>query len=336
MKINNKQEVFTFVTVVSVLTVIACWRIFSIGRVSLNSGEIFSLTEVNSDKDSVMLDDRHMGYINWEKFKTLMSRAGISASDIDENFSKDSVLIRYNKLNAYKFFGRDNGEWWISRYRSSLPIAIHDGEFHAAIKVIDTVKYVHIPYQILASMASCVDNLKQTDYFSEDTIQRETINRNFLPVARETHGTKIQVEGYVRKNVFDILSNYPQYDGHQREQLSLVWKFVKDHWYYVNDPAGTEDTWRSASETIEDYYFVNGRQYTGDCDDFAILMASFARQLGFDSKVVAAIREGEQTGHAYAMFYDENNKSWVPMDWFDSRFGGKPYAGTIIREYRDL
>lgn len=336
MKINNKQDVFTFVTIVSVLAIIACWRIFSIGKVSLGHGEMYSLTEVNSDKDSVMLEERHMGNVNWEKFKTLMSRAGIPASDVEENYSNDSVSIHYNRLNAYKFFGRDDGEWWLSRYRESLPISVYDGEIHAAITIIDSVKYIHIPYQMLASMASCVDNPNQKDYDVEDTVPRETIHRNFLPVARETNGTKIQVEGYVRKNVFDILSNYPQHDGHQREQLAVVWQFVKDHWYYVNDPAGTEDTWRSATETIEDYYFVNGRQYTGDCDDFAILMASFARQLGFDSKVVAAIREGEQTGHAYAMFYDENNKRWVPMDWFDSHFGGKPYAGTIIREYRDL
>ena len=100
----------------------------------------------------------------------------------------------------------------------------------------------------------------------------------------------------------------------------------------MNDPYSAADTWRPADETINDYYFVNGRNYTGDCDDFAILMASFARQIGFPASIMAVYNGDE--GHAYAEYY--NGMKWIPMDWFSEELGGRPYQGTrIVEVYRD-
>ena len=140
---------------------------------------------------------------------------------------------------------------------------------------------------------------------------------------------KIQTEGIVRQNVVDILSKHPNLS--QEKQLEVLWRYAKDNWNYMNDPHSVNDTWRPADETINDYYFVNGKNYTGDCDDFAILMASFARQIGFPTAFVAVY--GQDGGHAYAEFH--NGKKWIPMDWFSNKFGGNPYPGHKVDVYRD-
>lgn len=73
------------------------------------------------------------------------------------------------------------------------------------------------------------------------------------------------------------------------EQVARIWSHVRAEWRYVNDPHGDEFFAR-ASETIH-----NG--YAGDCDDFAIVLASMVEAIGGESRIV--MLDGEQGGHAY-------------------------------------
>jgi hypothetical protein len=74
------------------------------------------------------------------------------------------------------------------------------------------------------------------------------------------------------------------------EQVARLWTYVRERWRYVNDPQGNEYFAR-ASETIEN-------QFTGDCDDFGILMMSMITAIGGEARLV--MMDGPRGGHAYA------------------------------------
>jgi transglutaminase-like putative cysteine protease len=74
------------------------------------------------------------------------------------------------------------------------------------------------------------------------------------------------------------------------EQVAEIWSAVRTAWRYVNDPEGRE-YFATASETIQ-----NG--YVGDCDDFAITLASMVTAVGGKARIV--LMDGPGGGHAYA------------------------------------
>jgi hypothetical protein len=74
------------------------------------------------------------------------------------------------------------------------------------------------------------------------------------------------------------------------EQVAEVWAGVRKPWRYVNDPEGRE-YFATASESIE-----NG--YIGDCDDFAVTLASMVIAIGGKARVI--LMDGPKGGHAYA------------------------------------
>ena len=140
-------------------------------------------------------------------------------------------------------------------------------------------------------------------------------------------GKLIQVEGLVllevRTLTIDLNTSSSQID-----QIIAMRNHVNANWHYIFDPESSHDTWRSAEATISLKY--NGK-YSGDCDDFAILMASFARQIGLRSRMVGGY-DGV-SGHAFAEFFLPKNLSnnsvlkgadvrsdyegnWVSLDWF--------------------
>jgi hypothetical protein len=74
------------------------------------------------------------------------------------------------------------------------------------------------------------------------------------------------------------------------EQVAEIWSAVRRDWRYVNDPVGQE-YFATATETIQ-----NG--YIGDCDDFAITLASMVLSIGGKARIV--LMDGPEGGHAYA------------------------------------
>lgn len=74
------------------------------------------------------------------------------------------------------------------------------------------------------------------------------------------------------------------------EQVAEVWAGVRKPWRYVNDPEGRE-YFATATETIQ-----NG--YIGDCDDFAVTLASMVISIGGKARVI--LMDGPKGGHAYA------------------------------------
>ena len=152
-------------------------------------------------------------------------------------------------------------------------------------------------------------------------IERNLINSKIPKVK----GKLIQVEGLVLKEVTELSIKLNTSDS-QVEQILEMKDFVFKNWHYVFDPNTGSDTWRSAEATISLKY---KNKYSGDCDDFAILMASFARQIGLESRMVGGF--SGNSGHAFAEFllpkqyklktynidYRKDYRGvWVSLDWF--------------------
>ena len=152
-------------------------------------------------------------------------------------------------------------------------------------------------------------------------IERNLINSKIPKVK----GKLIQVEGLVLKEVTELSIKLNTSDS-QVEQILEMKDFVFKNWHYVFDPNTGSDTWRSAEATISLKY---KNKYSGDCDDFAILMASFARQIGLESRMVGGF--SGDSGHAFAEFllpkqyklktnnidYRKDYRGvWVSLDWF--------------------
>ncbi len=71
-------------------------------------------------------------------------------------------------------------------------------------------------------------------------------------------------------------------------QVCAIWYPIKNTWKYTNDPRGA-DYFATASETA----WTGG----GDCDDFAIFIASLIEAIGGSTRIVLATNE--TSGHAY-------------------------------------
>lgn len=131
-------------------------------------------------------------------------------------------------------------------------------------------------------------------------------------------------------------------------QVCEIYSYVRKNWKYVNDPKGKE-FFSSASNTIS----VN---FKGDCDDFAILLASMIRAIGGEVRTSFAFNE--KSGHAFTEVFlkdapkkvreeiekyyrkyfmqnlnkntigsigyreAENGGIWLNLDWLSSYVGG--------------
>lgn len=142
-------------------------------------------------------------------------------------------------------------------------------------------------------------------------------------------GNLIQVGGRVGVLAKDILIDL-DLEGDNVRQIMGIRDYMISHWHYIHDPALDKDTWRAADVTIQ---LSHKGKFPGDCDDFAILMASLAKQIGLKSRVVGAY--SSLGGHAFAEFLLKNRNDlsnsilnsfdrfkdeqgiWVSLDWFE-------------------
>lgn len=144
------------------------------------------------------------------------------------------------------------------------------------------------------------------------------------------------------------------------DQICDMWEKVNDKWTYVNDPQGG-DYFSPASRTIN-------LGLKGDCDDFAILIASLVEAIGGASRIKSA-QSPDGGGHAYAEVYISDDKKkvdslckdigqryhcqsvhystdlgpngkktyWLNLDWSAKHPGGPYYkdTGSVVAYYPD-
>lgn len=181
-----------------------------------------------------------------------------------------------------------------------------------------------IPNTIIKDVEPTIEDIDDIVTPKEAEDIKETLVKNKISPAK---GKLIQVEGLVLKEVRELTISLNTTSS-QIEQIIKMKEHVRKNWHYIYDPATDSDTWRSAEATISLKF--RGK-YPGDCDDYSILLASFARQIGLNSRVAAGF-DGID-GHAFAEFEikraDINNpylrgfdyrisggSYWVSLDWF--------------------
>lgn len=181
-----------------------------------------------------------------------------------------------------------------------------------------------IPNTIVKDVEPFIEDIDDIVTPKEAKNIEETLIKNKISPAK---GKLIQVEGLVLKEVRELTISLNTSDS-QIEQIIKMKEHVRKSWHYIYDPATDNDTWRSAESTISLKF--QGK-YPGDCDDYSILLASFARQIGLKSRVAAGF-DGTD-GHAFAEFeikqsdiknpylrgvdYRKSDGTyWVSLDWF--------------------
>ena len=178
---------------------------------------------------------------------------------------------------------------------------------------------------------------------TEERIIIKELTKNKIPPAI---GDLIQVEGLVLKEVSELNIKLKT-PSNQIIQILTMQEYLEANWHYIFDPISGRDTWRSAEATLSLKY---QGQYSGDCDDFAILLASMSRQIGLKARMVGGYNQGE--GHAFAEFLFEDKDipltklkelvdfredhigTWISLDWFK----GAEHDRFIhdIRVYNDI
>ncbi len=89
-------------------------------------------------------------------------------------------------------------------------------------------------------------------------------------------------------------------------QACDIWDYCRAHWVYISDPYPLLfDSFAAASETI-------AAKLRGDCDDFAILLATAVRLIGGTAMVIA--EKTEEGGHAYTLVYLGSDRNLVVMN----------------------
>jgi hypothetical protein len=132
-------------------------------------------------------------------------------------------------------------------------------------------------------------------------------------------------------------------------QCFAVFKEIRNHWNYVNDPKGREYI-AYASESIQ--------HFSGDCDDHAILMAACIKAIGGTPRIIHTgghlypemlignkndletavylIKEEffTQESHKQQIHYhiDERGQIWLNLDYTATYPGGKFMSEEILGE----
>lgn len=336
-------------------------------RTTISTAQKDKLQNISLPLDSLIFDKREVGNISLNKFTGLIKNfSGIDSTSIVTSKNHDSLLFikpatwTEEKFRRVFYNDREASKW--ERMYRNLPIKTFEQPTYGFAVKIDSVAhkpYLYLPYEILFSVVKFANN--ETGKITivpnkiNETPNKITIKQNEADeIISAKKGNLIQTEGIVWKHVSELIAKANLQSSSKVAQLCYLWKYARDNWVYINDPVtrNNEDTWRSASETIETYYFDNTHKYTGDCDDFAILVASFARQVGLESRFIGAY--GAEGGHAYSEFFVPTSEwsaakndigadvnymqgvggNWVNLDWWGNHVGGEYFNGT--RKIYDL
>jgi WD40 repeat protein len=109
----------------------------------------------------------------------------------------------------------------------------------------------------------------------------------------------------VMRTAVTMARNYP--GEFSVNQVSAVYRHLVEEkaWNYFNDPS-FQEYYKYANQTLEDGYRA-GTEAVGDCDDFAILMASLVESLHGTARIIFAHDEQTDEDHAYAQLYVGEN-----------------------------
>jgi hypothetical protein len=186
-----------------------------------------------------------------------------------------------------------------------------------------------------------------------DTSDPDLVGVPLLSISNDKRDAEYndKVERYnpiVRDKALQLASDYP--GTYSIDQVCSIYENLYKNWRYVNDPVGS-DYINYANESIKACQ-RGGCSGAGDCDDYAVLMASLIESIGGTTRIVntethayAEVYVGDQVSafnvyqrlesrYGYGdhriikMFFHENLESddyWLNLDWTGGR-PGSPYS----------
>lgn len=113
----------------------------------------------------------------------------------------------------------------------------------------------------------------------------------------------------VHDNALMIASEYP--GSYSISQICAIYEYLHENWQYINDPTGGNYL-NYANESIV-LGEKTGSSGVGDCDDFAVLMASLIETIGGSTRIIHT--EDWEGSHAYAEVYVGDRNSAVSILW---------------------
>lgn len=111
---------------------------------------------------------------------------------------------------------------------------------------------------------------------------------------------RLEVDSYnsiVINKAASIAADYP--GDYTVEQICAIYEYMKEDWRYVRDPRDLE-YYRYASDNLQ-LATEKNCSGIGDCDDFALLIASLIESIGGTTRIILAYGPGG--GHAYTEVY---------------------------------
>jgi len=149
----------------------------------------------------------------------------------------------------------------------------------------------------------------------------------YLPEIMAEVETKLDLgNAYIADTAMTMAADYPgQYSINQISQIYNT--MAQGGWFYYNDTTGSE-SYQNANRSLQRGKIKNTIGM-GDCDDFAILMASLIQSIGGFSRVIFAYDYDNQKGHAYTELYLGNGTSEVneTINWLKREYQIKYLPG---------
>jgi len=138
----------------------------------------------------------------------------------------------------------------------------------------------------------------------------------------------------VEQTAVTIAKDYP--GEYNMNQVSEVYDALRKGWYYYSDPS-YKDKYKSANRTLQDGKISNSIGM-GDCDDFAILMASLLESLQGSTRIIFAYDQDTRLNHAYAEVYLGKNSDprmdeligWLKDEYNQTEIQGRTVAGDEV------
>lgn len=129
---------------------IAVWFIKGISSVQITHSDDLHQKR-SSTLDTMMIDNRHMGYISYGRFKTLTEEKMKDLDNIIWEERGDSVEVKTRYVHYFLGQKNHNNYLWDKQYKN-IPIRITNSGFVA--KLDKDKEYIYIPYLILANIAN--------------------------------------------------------------------------------------------------------------------------------------------------------------------------------------
>ena len=149
------------------------------------------------------------------------------------------------------------------------------------------------------------------------------------PITESTVDEIIKAADYTNPTTRDfavkIAARYDWSEGrYNLAQVVSIYEYLYDNWKYVSDPYGI-DYFSPASRTID-------LGLSGDCDDFAILMAAVIKAIGGTPRLTVAY--GSEGNHMYTEVYmgNEEHAKKIAKE-IQNRYAEKPTIHYLLSSF---